>query len=110
MFNQVMQCVTGHALYRNVYFRKTCHVPGSTYLIPMPILQIRFLKPTMHNVALPDDSVATVPIFNIKETLLFFLNDPGRMRRENFAADYDPFTGKSTIMSPPLDEIHTGTI
>jgi hypothetical protein len=64
----------------------------------------------MHNVALSDGSVATVPIFDVKETLLSFLNDPGRMRRENFAANYDPFTGKSTITNPPLDEIHTGTI
>jgi hypothetical protein len=32
------------------------------------------------------------------------------MRRENFAANYDPFTGKSTITNPPLDEIHTETI
>ncbi len=29
---------------------------------------------------------------------------------ENIAANYDPFTGKSTITNPPLDEIHTGTI
>ena len=33
-----------------------------------------------------------------------------RMRVENFAATYDPFTGKSTITNPPLDEIHTGSI
>jgi hypothetical protein len=64
----------------------------------------------MHNVALSDGSVATVPIFDVKETLLAFLNDPGRMRVKNIAANYDPFTGKSTIMNPPLDEIHTGTI
>ena len=32
------------------------------------------------------------------------------MSRENFAANYDPFTGQSTITNPPLDEIHTGTI
>ena len=32
------------------------------------------------------------------------------MRRENFAANYDPFTGNSTITNPLLDEIHTGTI
>ena len=76
----------------------------------MPLLQVRFLKPTMHNVALSDGSVATVPIFDVKETLLLFLNDPGRMRRGNFAANYDPFTAKSAITNPPLDEIHTGTI
>jgi hypothetical protein len=32
------------------------------------------------------------------------------MRVENIAANYDPFTRKSTITNPPLDEIHTGTI
>jgi hypothetical protein len=64
----------------------------------------------MHNVALSDGSVATVPIFDVKETLLSFLNDPCRMRVENFAAKYDLFTGKSTITNPLLDEIHTGSI
>ena len=64
----------------------------------------------MQNVALSDGYVATVPIFDEKETLLLFLNDGSRMRRENFAANYDPFTCKSTITNPPLDEIHTGTI
>ncbi len=34
----------------------------------------------MHNVVLSDGSVATVPIFDVKETLLAFLNNPGRMR------------------------------
>ncbi len=53
----------------------------------------------MYNVALSDGSVATVPIFDVKKTLLAFLNDPGRMRVENIAPDYDPFTGKSTIES-----------
>jgi hypothetical protein len=64
----------------------------------------------MHNVALSDESVVTVPIFDVKETLLAFLNNPGRMHVENIAPNYDPYTGKSTIMNPPLDEIHTGTI
>jgi hypothetical protein len=32
------------------------------------------------------------------------------MRTKNFAANYDPFTGKSTCTNPLLDEIHTGTI
>jgi hypothetical protein len=50
----------------------------------------------MRNVALSDGSVATVPIFDVKETLLLFPNNPGRVRRENFAANYGPFTGKST--------------
>jgi hypothetical protein len=50
--------------------------------------------PTMHNVALSDGSVATVPIFYVNEMLLSFLSDPVRMLRNVFAANYDPFTGK----------------
>ena len=88
----------------------TCHVPRSTSSIPMPLLQVKIFKPTMYNVALSDGSVATVPIFDVKDTLLSFYNNPCRMSRENFAANYDPFTGQSTITNPPLDEIHTGTI
>ncbi len=59
----------------------------------------------MHNVPLSDGSVA-----NVKETLLAFLKDPCRMCVKNNAPNYDPFTRKSTMMNPPLDEIHTGTI
>ncbi len=44
----------------------------------------------MHNVALSDESVVTVPIFDVKETLLAFLNNPGRMHVENIAPNYDP--------------------
>jgi hypothetical protein len=43
----------------------------------------------MHNVALSDGSVAMVPIFDVKETLLSFLNNPGWMHVENIAANYD---------------------
>jgi hypothetical protein len=50
--------------------------------------------PAMHNVALSDGSVATVPIFYVKEMILSFLNNPVQMHRNCFAANYDPFTGK----------------
>ncbi len=50
----------------------------------MQILQIGFFDATMHNVALSDGSVATVPIFYVKEMLLLFLNDPAQMRRYLF--------------------------
>jgi hypothetical protein len=50
--------------------------------------------PDMHNVALSDGSVATVPIFYVKEMLLLFLKDSAQMGRIFFAANYDPFTGK----------------
>jgi hypothetical protein len=50
--------------------------------------------PTMHNVALSDGSVATFPIFYVKEMLLLFLNDPAQIISFFFGANYDPFTGK----------------
>ena len=111
MFNQVMQCVSGHARHQNVDFR-TLHVMSRDQLLRYlcQYYRLDFLKPTMHNVTLSDGSLATVPIFDVKETLLAFLNDPCRMRVENIAPNYDPFTGKSTMLNPPLDEIHTGTI
>ena len=74
---------------------------------PNAHLGVKGLRPTMHNVPLSDGSVATVPIFDVKETLFAFLNNPGWMRVKNIAPNYDPFTGKSTIMNPLLDEIHT---
>ena len=48
--------------------------------------------PTMHNVALSDKSVATVPICYVTEMLLLFLNDPAQMLWYLFAGNYDPFT------------------
>jgi len=46
--------------------------------------------PTMHNVALSDGSVATVPICYVKEMLLSFLNDPAQMRRYFFCCQLWP--------------------
>jgi hypothetical protein len=72
--------------------------------------QLNFLKPTLHSVPLTDGSVATVPIFDVKGLLIAFLNDPLRMRQENFASNYDIFTGKAKLPTSTLDEIHTGSL
>jgi hypothetical protein len=72
--------------------------------------QLNFLKPTLHSVPLTDGSVATVPIFDVKALLIAFLNDPLRMRQENFASNYDIFTGKAKLPTSTLDEIHTGSL
>ena len=72
--------------------------------------QLNFLKPTLHSVPLTDGSVATVPIFDVKALLIAFLYDPLRMRQENFASNYDIFTGKAKLPTSTLDEIHTGSL
>jgi hypothetical protein len=61
-------------------------------------------------VPLTDGSVATFPIFDVKALLVEFLNDPLRMRQENFASNYDIFTGKAKLPTSTLDEIHTGSV
>jgi hypothetical protein len=72
--------------------------------------QLNFHKPTLHSVPLTDGSVATIPIFDIKALLDAFLNDPLRMCQENFASNYDVFTGKAKLRTSTLDEIHTGSL
>ncbi len=59
---------------------------------------------------LSDRSVATVPIFDVKAQIIAFLNDPLRMHEENFASNYDIFTGKKRQTSSTLYEIHTGSL
>jgi hypothetical protein len=61
-------------------------------------------------VPLTDGSVATVPIFDVKALLIAFLNDPLRMHQDNFASNYDIFTGKVKLPTSTLDEIHTGSL
>jgi hypothetical protein len=61
-------------------------------------------------VPLTDGSVATVPVFDVKALLIAYLNDPLRVRQENFASNYDIFTGKVKLQTSTLDEIQTGSI
>ncbi len=65
--------------------------------------QLNFLKPTLHSVPLTDGSVATVPIVDVKALLIAFPNDPLRMGQENFASNYDIFTGKAKSLTLTLD-------
>ncbi len=72
--------------------------------------QLNFLKPTLNSVPLTNESVATVPIFDVRALLIAFLNDPLRMRQEKFASNYEIFTGKAKSPTSTLDEIHTGSL
>ncbi len=74
------------------------------------VYQLNFLKPTLHSVPVTDRSVATVSIFDVKALLIAFLNDPLRIFQENFAFNYDIFTGKAKLPTSTLDEIHTGSL
>jgi hypothetical protein len=68
-------------------------------------------KPTYGAVRLHDNSLATVPIFNMKAMILSILHDPILMRSENFADGYDIFTGnvdQDCKANQCYGEIHTG--
>ena len=72
------------------------------------VYNLKELKPQLHHVKLHDGSTATVPVFDVKATLLKMINNPEVMKEENMASNYDVFTGKPRGPSTKLDEIHTG--
>ncbi len=83
-----------HAAHHRVSFATLEIMPRPQILKELSkYYNLKFMQPILHRVPLADGSVATVTIFNVKSLLLSFLNDPLHMRKENFAPDYDIFTG-----------------
>ena len=69
-----------------------------------------FLKPRLHSVPLSGGTVATMTVFDVKALLISFLNNPYKMREENFASNYDIFTRITKNPQSRIDEIHTGSL
>ncbi len=111
MFNEVIQCVKAHAIHYNMDYT-TLQILSRKQLVQLltKYYQLNFLKPTLHSVPPPDGSVATVPIFDVKALLIALLNYPLRMHQDNFASNYDIFTGNAKSPTSTLDEIHTGSL
>ena len=57
------------------------------------LFQTESFKPTYGSVILHNNSIATVPVFNMKSMMLSILHDTTVMRPENFAEGLDIFTG-----------------
>ena len=69
------------------------------------------MKPTYGSVRLTDNSMVTVPVFDMKAMILSILHDKELMREENFAPGLDIFTGDvdpSCEANQVYGEIHTG--
>ena len=49
-------------------------------------------------------------IFDVKALLIAFLNDPLKMQEENFASNYDIFSGKAKSPRSTVHEIHMGSL
>ena len=69
------------------------------------------LQPTYGSVRLTNNSLVTVPVFNMKAMILSILHDEQLMREENFAPGLDIFTGSTDPgceANALYAEIHTG--
>jgi len=110
MFSEITDCVSSHALHHGVDF-STMHTLSREQLVKQltNTYQLQFLRPTIHYVTLSDNTLASVPIYDVKAQLIAFLNDPLRMKPEHFASNYDIFSGKPTSPVTDLNEIHTGS-
>ena len=110
MFQEITSCISKHAVHHGIDFT-SMHMFSREKLVKRltDLYKLDFLRPTLHHVLLSDNTKATVPIYDVKALLLSFLNDPNRMKNENFAANYDIFSGKPTSTVTDLNEIHTGS-
>ncbi len=102
MFQEITSWVSKHAVHHDVKF-STMHMLTWEQLVKKltDIYKLHFLHPTLHHVQLSDGTKATVPIYDVKALLISFINDPRRMKTENFAPNYKIFSGKP--MAPDID-------
>jgi hypothetical protein len=111
MFNEIITCIKSHAVHHSVDY-STLQILSHKQLVKLltRYYQLDFLKPILHTVPLSDGTFATMTVFDVKAYLIAFLNDPFKMREENFASNYNIFTGKAKIPRSSIDEIHTGSL
>ena len=86
MLNQIIRCIKAHAVHHDVDYTNL------QFLLCKQLVQLLtrhyrldFLRPILHAVPLSDGTVATMTIFDVKAHLIAFLNNPLKMRKENFA-------------------------
>ena len=111
MFHEIITCMKSHAVHHNVDF-STLQILSRKQLVQLltKYYQMDFLKPILHSVPLSSGTVATMTVFDVKARLISFLNNPYKIRKENFASNYDIFTGKTKNPQSRIDEIHTGSL
>ncbi len=111
-FTKIMKCVKKHTAHHCINFATLETVMSRSLLLKelTKYYNLKFMQPTLHCVPFADGSVVTVPIFNIKSLLLSFLNDPLRIRKENFAPDYDIMTGRAISSITHIDKVHSGSL
>jgi hypothetical protein len=111
MFNEITSCIKKHAVHHDVDFT-TLQILSRSQLVDLltKYYWLHFLKPNLRTILLSNGTLATMIVFDVKALLLAFLNDPLKMKQENFASNYDIFTGKAKTPTSIVDEIHTGSL
>jgi hypothetical protein len=111
MFNEIITCIKKHAVHHAVDYT-TLQILSQKQLVALLTRYYRldFLKPILRTITLSNGTLATMTIFDVKALLIAFLNDPLKMREENFALNYDIFSGKAKSPRSTVDEIHTGSL
>jgi hypothetical protein len=110
-FNEITSCIKKHAVHHDVDFT-TLQILSRLQLVDSltKYYRLHFLKPNLRTISLSNGTLATMIVFNVKALLLAFLNYPSKMKQENFASNYDIFTGKAKMPTSIVDEIHTGSL
>ena len=111
LFDEITDLVCHHANVQKTDFSsaKLYHRNELTSAVSS-LYNLQHLKHTLHQVQLMDTSVVSVPVFDLRTIILSILQDPIRMKPDNFARGYDIFTGQSTEPITHLNEIHTGAL
>jgi len=111
MFNEIITCIKKHAVHHAVDYT-TLQILSQKQLVELLTRYYRldFLKPILRTITLSNGTLATMTIFDVKALLIAFLNDPLKMQEENFASNYDIFSGKAKLPRSTVDEIHTGSL
>ena len=107
LFNEINECVQYHAQERKVDFAsEKLYKREQLVEIATNVYNLHGLKPTLNHVTLFNKSATIVPSYDITTMLLTILIDPTRMRPENIASNYNPFTGRPTAPVTHIDEIY----
>jgi len=111
MFNEIITCIKKHVVHHAVDYT-TLQILSQKQLVELLTRYYRldFLKPILCTITLSNGTLATMTIFDVKALLIAFLNDQLKMQEENFASNYDIFSGKAKSPRSTVDEIHTGSL
>lgn len=112
LYDEIIDLIKMHATTQDTDFanQKLYHRKELTKTLTS-LYNLGHLRPILHNVSLSDDSVVSVPVFDVKAVILSMLQDPRRMQTKNFSSGYDIFTGNCmNNTNHLLDEIHTGAL